>query len=85
MDARNDLSSITSIPVKRLGCGEIRQQCALDDDHVADQMIAGATSIWVCGVVRHRQHAAIHLPSWYKAIRNKAIRHGRFGQGKDAD
>ena len=73
------------IPVSKPGHGTSVVNHPLDDDHFVDLMVCGRSANWVVGEVCHDQQATIFLDTWHKAIRNKAIRFGRFGQGKDAD
>ncbi len=74
------------VPTHREPQGEILTSTALDDDHVADEMVRGKTTFHVRGCVRHGHHETLELGSiWHKAVRNNAIRTGRLGRGGDCD
>lgn len=72
------------IPVPREPRGEVQASIALDDDHIADEFVGLKTAAYVRGLVSHKQHTAIHLDGWHKAVRNNAIRIG-YLSGRGAD
>lgn len=73
------------VPVSRAPRGEVAHNRPLDDDHVAADIIRKKSVVYVRGVVVHRQHTAMELDGWHKAIQNKAIRIGRLARGGGAD
>jgi len=73
------------IPTTRTPRGEVEHNQALDDDHVATDVIRKKTVVYVRGTVVHGQHATIYLDTWHRAVRNRAIRTGRLARGGGAD
>lgn len=74
------------IPVDRSPRGTVEHNQALDDDHVAADIVALKTVTYVRGSVTHSQHSTIELgETWHKAIQNNAIRTGRLHRRGGAD
>lgn len=74
------------VPARRVLQGEYLTAVAIDDDHVADELVRCKTTIFVRGRVRHGHHATVELGTvWHRAIRNNAIRTGRFALGGSQD
>ena len=73
------------IPVDNVPAGTPLGEEPLDDDHIAENILRLKTRTYVSGSITHHQHDTVHLPGWHQALQNRAIRNGRFGQGKDCD
>ena len=63
----------------------IQHDCAMDDDHVAQDAVFLKTVTYVRGTVRHAQHHTVVLDGWHKAVQNNAIRTGRLARRHGAD